>query len=282
MHWAFFGTDEFATIILDELKEKGFTPLLIICAPDMPMRRKHGLVPPPTKLWAQEHSIPFLQPEKLDTSFKEALRASEWNFFIVASYGKIIPQSVLDIPRKGTLNVHPSLLPQYRGASPVESAILDDTKSTGVTIMEMDAQMDHGPILAQTPHHFTEWPQGPEARRILAHVGGKTLAENITPWLEGTRIATEQDHTRATYTKKFEKKDAEIDMAHGDPYTNFRIIQAFHDWYNAFFFVEKNNRKIRIVVRSASYNQEGLHIHSVIPEGKKEMTWEQFQNFLAQ
>ena len=149
MNFAFFGTDEFSVIILEELKNAGLLPARIVTATDKKMGRGMRLTPPPVKLWAQKNNISFLQPEKLDDGFFFELSTCNLQLFIVASYGKIIPKKILDIPTHSSLNVHPSLLPLYRGPSPLETQILDGAGETGVTIMKMDEEMDHGPILAQ-------------------------------------------------------------------------------------------------------------------------------------
>jgi len=126
--FVFFGTPEFAVSILEELKDAKIVPSLIVTAPDKPKGRGLVLTPPPVKIWAQLHNIPVVQPAKLDNDFTEKLKNSSYKLFVVAAYGKIIPKAVLDIPTNGTLNVHPSLLPKYRGASPIQSQILADEK----------------------------------------------------------------------------------------------------------------------------------------------------------
>lgn len=277
LKWIFFGTDEFAVIILDSLKNKGMIPSLIICAPDIPMRRKKGFIPPATKMWAQENKVNIVQPQILDEMFIEAISTDLWDFFVVASYGKIIPQALLNIPRKGTLNVHPSLLPQYRGASPVETAIIDDCKHTGVTIMEMDSKMDHGPIISQVHYTFDSWPTSNKARIQLATIGGDELARIIPMWIHNSLDSVEQNHGKATFTKKFSKDDALIELD-GNPYENFRKIQAFSGWNDAYFFIQNNNAKTRVIIKEAQYNNGALEIIRVVPEGKKEMSFEQFRS----
>ena len=157
--FVFFGTPEFAMIILEELELKGLLPLLVVTAPDKPKGRKLVVTPSEVKLWAQAHDIPVLTPEKLkNEEFVAELSKQEWDLFVVAAYGKIIPKNILEMPKRGVLNVHPSLLPKFRGSSPIESAILSDEKFTGVTIMQLDEEMDHGPVLAQRERICTIWP----------------------------------------------------------------------------------------------------------------------------
>ncbi len=138
--FAFFGTDEFSIIVLNELKKADFVPALVVTVPDRPKGRGLKLTPPPAKLWAEENNIPFLQPENLSPS-KFKIPNSKFDVFIVAAYGKILPKTILDIPRCGVLNVHPSLLPLYRGPSPIEAQILDSAPEVGVSIMKIDEKM---------------------------------------------------------------------------------------------------------------------------------------------
>ena len=146
--FVFFGSDDFSISILDALCKAGFVPSLVVAPPDRKQGRGMQLTAPATKIWAEEHSIEVFQPETLDDNAVSFLKEKiyTWDFFVVASYGLIIPQTILEIPTYGALNVHPSLLPKYRGATPVESAMLADDKETGVTIMLMDNKMDHGPL----------------------------------------------------------------------------------------------------------------------------------------
>ncbi|MDQ3014753.1 MAG: methionyl-tRNA formyltransferase [bacterium] len=282
---AFFGTSHYAVMILDALKRAGLSPSLIITTPDKPAGKGMQLTPPPVKIWAQQEHIEVLQPEKLkETSFLETLKARNFDLFIVVAYGKIIPQEVINISPKGVLNVHASLLPKLRGASPIETAILQDEKHTGITIMLIDSEMDHGPIIAQKEVSMDPWP--PKARELgytLVETGGQLLVEVIPQWLNGSIEAKPQDHSCATYTKKIVKEDALIDLS-ADPYENFRKIQAYAEWPKPYFFTEKNSpaaqagKKIRVIIKDAEYKNDTLVIKRVIPEGKKEMDYSAFFN----
>ena len=146
----FFGTDTFATTILNELVSVPDIQILsVITRPDKPAGRGNKVEPPLIKKFAEQHSVPVLQFLKLKDTAIEQLRKLNADAFVVAEYGLLIPSAVLDIPPHGVLNVHPSLLPRYRGASPISSALLNGDTETGVSIMLLDAEMDHGPILAQ-------------------------------------------------------------------------------------------------------------------------------------
>jgi len=145
----FFGTPIFGAIVLEALTKSEFKPIAIVTEPDKPVGRKQILTPPPVKETAIKYDIPVLQPESLSTYQLINLSAYQPDLIIVAAYGKILPKEILDISRLGSLNIHPSLLPKYRGASPIQTAILNGDKETGVTIILMDEKIDHGPIVAQ-------------------------------------------------------------------------------------------------------------------------------------
>jgi len=274
---AFFGTPQFAVYVLDALKEKGVVPDLIVTAVDKPAGRNLVLTPPPAKLWAEENDVDLFQTEKLDENMTEILKEGEYDLYIVAAFGFIIPKDILDIPKHGTLNVHPSLLPRLRGASPLQSAILEEDK-TGVSIMLLDEQMDHGPIVAQEEVAVSPWPpKESDLEKLLGTKGGEILADTIPEWTTGNIEAKEQDHESATYTQKIKKSDGLIELD-GDAEKNFRKIQAYNTWPRAHFFVEKNEKQIRVIVTEAHLANGMLIIDRVIPEGKKEMDYEIFLN----
>lgn len=273
---AFFGTSDISIIVLDRLKEVGLTPALVVTMPDRPKGRKLVLTAPPVKTWVQENKINFVQPEEFDEDFLEFLRENNFDIFVLVSYGKIFKQEVLDIPKYGTLNVHPSLLPKFRGASPIISAILEDEKETGVTIMLLDAGMDSGPILAQATIEPNIWPlKASELGRLLMHEGANLLIEVIPKWIAKEITPEEQDHNKATFTKKITKKDGFIDL-NDDPYENLLKIKAFDEWPGTYFLYEKNGAKIRIKITDAEIKNSELKINKVIPESKKEMSYEDF------
>lgn len=276
----FFGTPTFATSILDELKAAGIYPSILVTTPDAPSGRNLVLTPPPVKVWGEREQIPILQPDSLTNPDDIApLLNTEWDLFIVASYGKILPPAVFNAPRHGTINVHPSLLPKFRGASPIRSAILEDERATGVSIMLLDEKMDHGPILAQARIELeeSEWPpRGTLFDELMAHAGGQLLAETIPAWLAGEITPEEQDHTKATFSHKITKAMGEIDLA-DDPYKNLLKIRAFDGWPGTYFFHEHNGKRIRVKIIDARLADDGsLKILRVVPEGKKEMSYEDF------
>jgi methionyl-tRNA formyltransferase len=287
INFAFFGTPSFATIILDELELAGFIPSLVVTQEDRPAGRGMELHPPDTKVWATSRDMTVFQPLTLkDDAALKALRALDkekpFDLFIVASYGNIIPQKILDIPIHGVLNVHPSLLPKLRGSSPIVGAILEEEK-TGVSIMLLDEKMDHGPILTQKEIPVIPWPPyAPQLENLLAHEGGKMLAEALIPWINITIVPIEQDHTNATFTKKVSKSDALINLEDSAE-LNLRKIRGYAGWPNAYTFFEHNGKQIRLIIKEAEIIHGVLILKKVIPEGRKEMSFEEFQRgFLKQ
>lgn len=275
INFAFFGTDNFSTTILDELENAGFLPKLIVTAPDRKQGRGLILTPPPVKIWAEEKNIDFIQPEKLDEVFIDKLKISNWDLFVVASYGKIISKEILDIPKKGTLNVHPSLLPKYRGASPIESQILNDEQEIGVTIMLMDEQMDHGDILDQVGYdtEHNEHRTAPELTLELARRGGVLLAKIIPDWIDGKIESKPQDHSKATFTKKIKKEDGEIKLDEDD-FKNYLKYLAYQPWPGVFFFAKnKDGKEIRVKVVDAEFAEGEFRVIKVIPESGHEIPY---------
>lgn len=274
---AFFGTPHIAVWVLEELEKAGIMPSLIVTNPDAPVGRKQTMTPPPVATWGAAHSIPVFQPASLkNPDDLHTLTDASWDLFIVVAYGKILPEWLINLPTHKTLNVHPSLLPALRGASPIRSAILGNIRETGVTIMQMDAEMDHGPIVAQVATPITSWPTpGLILDEALAHQGGALLAEVLPKWLAGEITPVEQDHTSATFCTKITKEMGEISLT-DDPYQNFLKICAFDGWPGTFFFTEKNGIRIRVKIVAAELENGSLKILRVIPEGKKEMSYEDF------
>lgn len=275
---AFFGSSEFARVILDELISRDISPILIISQPDEPQGRGLKVVPTPVKKRAQELNLDAVTPKSLKPEDVPAeLLNSEWDLFIVAAYGLLIPKKILDLPLHGTLNVHPSLLPKLRGASPIQTAILNDEReSVGTTIILLDEEMDHGSIVAQARISLEDWPIGKKTlEALLAEQSGVLLAETIQPWVKGDITPEPQNHADATFTKKIKREDGFISLK-DDPYRNFLKICALEGWPGTFFFVDRGEKKIRVKIAGAEYMDNKLHIKRVVPEGKSEMAYEDF------
>lgn len=273
---AFFGSSSFSVSILEKLKENNFTPSLIITVPDKPSGRKLKLSPTPVKIWAKNNNIEIKDPEKLNNeTIIKKLKNKNWDIFITASYGKIIPKEILEIPKRKTLNIHPSLLPKLRGSSPIQTAILKE-KETGVTIMVVDEFLDHGPIVSQKKLKNKNWPiDSKELEKLLITEGGNLLIEILTPWLEGKIEEKPQNENLATFSKKIEKKDYLINLD-DNPEKNFKKILAYSSGSKAYFIFKHKDKEIRVKVTEVSFKKNKLIIEKVIPEGKKEMNYQDF------
>ncbi len=212
MKYVFFGTPRFAEIVLQQLLTAGMPPVALVCNPDRPIGRKKIITPPPTKQLVGS-LVTVFQPEKLDAAFIESLQALGADFFVVAAYAKIIPASVLAIPRLGTIGTHPSLLPKYRGAAPIQSAILNGETETGVSLYSMDEKMDNGPILVQKNCSIGENETYVSLEEKLAKLSGEMLIATIPDFVAEKIKPRVQDAAQATFTKKFTTADGFIEYA---------------------------------------------------------------------
>ena len=215
----FFGTPEFAKIILEKLIRADFIPTAVVTNPDRPVGRKKVLTPPPVKslvvkcqMSNVKCSIEILQPENL-SAIGHTLSAMGPDFGILAAYGKIIPKEIIDIFPKGIIVVHPSLLPKYRGATPIQNAILADEKKTGTTLIVMDEKVDHGKIISNSEFLISKDDNYETLSKKLAGLSGDLLIETLPKYLSGGIKPQPQDHSRATYTKKFTGEDGFVDEA---------------------------------------------------------------------
>lgn len=234
--FVYFGTPEFAKIVLEGLIGKGYKPVLVVTAPDRPVGRKQELTPPPVKVLAEENKIPVLQPEKLGKETKNKLDKTKPDLFIVAAYGKMLTKEILDIPEHGSLNVHPSLLPKYRGPSPIQYSILEGDKETGTTIMLMDEKMDHGSIAAQEKIDINDTDTADVLSKKLAKHGAELLEKTIPGYTKGEIKPEEQNHARASYTHIITRANGKIDW--NMPAEKIeRQLRAFSPWPGIFTFL---------------------------------------------
>lgn len=267
----YFGTPVFSTFVLDELARAGFLPVAVVTTPDKPAGRGLTLTASPVKAWAIAKDIPVLQPERFDEETVGKLRTYGADLFVVAAYGKILPKRILAIPPQGSLNVHPSLLPKYRGMSPVESQIRADEKNVGVSIILMDEQMDHGPLVAQETIDTTDWPV---SRNVLNErlwkAGGALLAKSIPDFIAGRITLVPQDHTQTTLTKKITKEDGLIDLT-ADGRENYLKYLAYEGWPGTYFFVERNGVPLRVKIQTAQFENGIFMPLRIVPEGKGPM-----------
>ncbi|MFH0831038.1 MAG: methionyl-tRNA formyltransferase [Parcubacteria group bacterium] len=230
----FFGTPNFALPSLELLIRSGFTPIAVVTRAPKPVGRHAVLTSSAIATTAKKLRLPLLEPASIKKpDFIEWFRAQKPDLAILVAYGKIIPEDVLAVPRLGFINVHPSLLPRHRGASPIANTILSGDTITGVTIMQLDAEMDHGSILSQqkisVPLRATTGSFTP----LLAKLGAKLLVEVLPKYLAGALQAKTQNHGQATYSKILKRSDGDIDW--GRPALELdRFVRAYSPWPGAF------------------------------------------------
>jgi methionyl-tRNA formyltransferase len=270
-NFIFWGTPDVASETLEVLKENGFTPSLVVTSRDMPQGRKMIVTPPPVKVWAEKNNIPYIQPEKLDTKeVWDILETNTPDLFIVVAYGKIMPENIINMPKLGSLNIHYSLLPKYRGASPVESAILNGDTKTGITIQKMQFEMDKGPIVAEEIVSILSTETAPELRARLIKIGAELLVKILPNYLLGKTTPQSQDESLATYCKKIKKEDGLINLK-DNGVKNYNKFRAYALWPRTFFF---ENGK-RIIVTKARLESDKFIIEKIIPENGKEKDYKE-------
>jgi len=233
----FAGTPEFAVASLEALIDAGNSPCAVLTQPDRPAGRGKSLTASPVKKLAQEHAIPIMQPLSLrDEVVVSELRALQADLMVVAAYGLILPQAVLDIPRAGCLNVHASLLPRWRGAAPVQAAVLAGDEQSGVCLMSMEAGLDTGPVYlcAEVPIGARE--TAGELHDRLARAGALLLLEHINAIARGELPAVAQEEALASYAPKIITADAEIVWAHSVTDLD-RIVRAYNPVPGAWFML---------------------------------------------
>jgi len=231
----FAGTPDFAVASLMALVESGITPIAVLTQPDRPAGRGKRLSASPVKQAAQKIGISVLQPETLrDASAVAELDALQPDLIVVAAYGLILPQDILDIPRAGCLNVHASLLPRWRGAAPIQAAILAGDEKTGVCLMSMEAGLDSGPVYSSDTITIGENETAGELHDRLADLGGRALAKHVDAIISGRLEAVVQDASCATYAGKVKTDDAAIDWQNS-ALEIARQVRAFNPVPGAWF-----------------------------------------------
>lgn len=249
----FWGTSEFALPSLGALVKNGYNVAAVVTNTDEPKGRKQILTPPPVKSWIMKRepcsNVSILQPQKLDSDFVIHVSSFMPDVFVVASYGKIIPKEILDIPKYGALNIHPSLLPRWRGPSPIQYTILNGDKETGVTIMLMDEKMDHGPILAQQELGISK-AKYLQLHDALANLGAELLIETLPKWLAGEIKPVPQDESKITYSKMLKKEDGKIDWTKSAEDIE-RQIRAFSGWPGSYTFWQRGDNQLRLEIEEA-------------------------------
>lgn len=292
----FIGTTEFGIPTLEKLK-KDYELVLVITQPDKPAGRNKTLTSPPVKIWAEKNKIPIEQPEKI-SNLKSIIYNLKSDLAVVAAYGQIIPKEILDLPRLGSINIHGSLLPKYRGASPIQSAILNGDVNTGITLIQMDEKMDHGPILGIQPIILSDNETFPALYKKLSLVAADLVSETLPKLFVGQIQPREQNHTTATFCKQMSFVDAKIDWA--KPASEIdRMVRALNPepgtWTKLnnkvikILEVELNNEhKIELPGKLYILNGQlavkcldgSLVIKKIKPDGKNEMSGKDFLNGL--
>jgi len=206
----FFGTDSESLVTLQTLYESGYNIAAVVTKPDSKQGRGQKLTTPCVKRFASEHNIPVWQPQKVSDINQNILALKQPVTGVLVSYGKIIPQSTIDLFKPGIVNIHPSLLPIYRGPSPIESAIANGDKATGVSIMKLSAGMDDGPVYTQVVHELNRHESRPELYEKLFKTGTDTLLSLLPSIINDSIQATPQDESKATYCSLFTKDDSRI------------------------------------------------------------------------
>ena len=292
----FFGTPEFAVPTLRRLLDSRHPVVGVVTQPDRPRGRGQKVSSSPAKALALEHRVPVIQPDRLRTpEVVEALRAWNPDVGVVAAYGKIIPEAILNLPRLGMINVHASLLPKYRGAAPVHRAIIDGERETGVTIMRVEKLLDAGPMLAVVTR-----PIGPDetsdvVERDLAELGAPLLVSVLDRIGAGDVTQELQDFMLCTYAPKLTKEEGLIDWTLPSLYIHNRV-RGLYPWPHAYTYLDGRRlivlktRRVddrtdappgTIVDRSnglqvATGHGERLALERIQPEGKRPMTAREF------
>jgi methionyl-tRNA formyltransferase len=302
MRLIFMGTPEFAVPSLARLVEDGHEMVAVFTQPDKPAGRGNKLQPPPVKLFAIEHGIPVHQPARIKNN--EEVRAvferSAADACIVAAYGKILPQWLLDIPRLGCINVHASILPKYRGAAPINWAIANGERETGVTIMQMDAGMDTGPMLATRRVEIVSGETAPELSERLSRLGAEALSDTLPRFERGEIQPVAQVDSQATYAPMLKREAGLIDwsMTAREIANRVRAFQPWPGTYTLFrgsrliFWrasevtatVSEGTESATIIgidkdgITIACAGPAALHIEEVQVEGKRRVPARDFAN----
>ena len=275
LNFAFFGTPLLASQTLDILVENGYVPSIIITSPDKPSGRGLEMHESPVSLWAKEHKIKSLKPEKITPEIIEMLIKLKLDLSIVVAYGKILPGLLINVPKLGTINIHYSLLPKYRGASPLESALLNGDIVTGISIQQMVFKLDSGPVIASKEVEININENKDELKNKLINTGGNLLCEILPKIITRNISPKEQNEPSASYCSKINKEDGEINIG-GNSKENYNKYRAFYGWPGTYFFTTKHDKKIRVKIKEAVFEDSLFILKRVTPEGKKEINYTDF------
>jgi len=238
----FFGTPEFSLPILEALIKNNFAPVLVVTQPDKKAGRKQELVPPPVKKLALANDLPVVQPES-KKELKNILEKYQPDICILVAYGMIISDDILAKPKFGFLNIHPSLLPKYRGPSPIQTVILNGEKETGVTIIELTASVDAGPIVAQQMIEIKSAATAESLHDSLSQIGAELLVKILPDYLNGKIKPKPQNESLAAYTKIIEREDGLINWQKTAQQIDCQF-RAFYPWPGVFTHLAGKRLKI--------------------------------------
>ena len=240
---ALLATPKFALPSFEMLLEEGYQVAAVFTQPDRPAGRGHKLMPPPVKVRAQQAGIPVYQFERISRDGLDVLRQLAPDLMITVAFGQILSREVLAVPPLGCINVHGSLLPKYRGAAPIEWAVIHGEKSTGITTMYTKYELDAGDILEQDQTEIREGETGGELRERLSVLGAVTLSRTLKKLLEGTLTATAQDEEQATYYPMFPRGFGEVDFS-GNAQEIVHLIHGLNPVPAAYTYVAGNKVKL--------------------------------------
>ncbi len=273
--FAFFGTPYVARDTLAYLVEHGYRPEVVITSPDSMRGRGLALTPCETKELALSLGIPVLTPEKLDEGARAAIAEYGCEYGVVVAYGKILPQSLIEQFPLGLINVHYSLLPAYRGASPVETALRHGDTVTGVTIQKLVRELDAGDILAVLEVEIEPTETTRELRPRLVQIGAELLVFMLPEFEAGQTIPVPQEPSLATHCGKIDKSEGELSLS-GDAQTNWNTYRGLAESPGTFFYTEKNGKRIRVKIKTATFDGTNFTPDRIVPEGKNEMSYSDF------
>lgn len=250
------GTPEFAAIPLELLILNETGVVAVYTQPDKEAGRGRALVAPPVKAVALKYGLPVYQPATLKSDEeRDKLSALKPDVVVVAAFGQILPPPVLELPRYGCLNIHPSLLPRYRGVSPVPAAILNGDEFTGVSIMMLDKGVDTGPVLVRIQASITEWDTTGSLTEKLSLIGAQLLLEILPRWIKGQVMPRKQDDAQATYTRMIEKEAGEIDWRRS-AVELWRQVRAYHPWPGS--YTRWQGKQLKIIEAVPLDGQSGM------------------------
>jgi methionyl-tRNA formyltransferase len=271
--FAFFGTPYVARDTLAKLMASGYVPSVVVTSPDAKRGRGLELAPSETKIYAEAAGLPVLTPEKLDETFLQSIATFGCQYAVVVAYGKLLPLPVIEAFPLGVLNIHYSLLPKYRGASPVEAALLNGDTETGVTIQRMVLKMDAGEILAQKAVAIEEDDTVGTLRPRLIEAGTNLLIETLPGFLSGASVFTAQDESLVSFSGKITKEQGLLSLK-DDPESNWRKYRAYHESPGTFFYARKGNKRIRVKILDATFYRGVFIVKQIVPESKAAQDFE--------